>query len=476
MNWSAKAEALGASIEKPLLHPQTIEWIEASSSPIGVACSGGSDSLAALLLIYCHFPALRPRLWVLHFNHQLRGKTSDEDASFIEEVAASLELSFKPGNWTDRDPGKPVSEASARQARQTFFDGFAKEHSGAMIVTGHQQNDILETLMLRIARSSNLVGLSAPRPVSEFPGGKTIVRPLLNLTKIRLESSIRDAGIEWRVDDSNQDSVFDRNRLRNDIIPAWQNATQFNLTQAASQVREYLEEADKVLDQYLVLADFPSMATNPARLPDRTAPRGALRRWLQLWLENQSLGGVFQRSMLNEVLDAIISAELKQWSAGTGFLRLSDTVISFRPTDENKSLQMAETSLSAGEGIDLLADGRLVCRLVQFSESLFKDLKKGKYSERTTVLIDSECIPDSSFLVRFWNSGDRYQALNAPGSRKLQDMFVDRKIPKEERIYLPVVLTTDSLIVWCPGLPVNHNVRITKKTKEILQLTYTKGH
>jgi tRNA(Ile)-lysidine synthetase-like protein len=224
------------------------------------------------------------------------------------------------------------------------------------------------------------------------------------------------------------------------------------------------------------MADFPSMTANPARLPDRTAPRGALRRWLQLWLENQSLGGMFQRSTLNEVLDAIISAELKQWSAGTGFLRLGDTEISFRQTDEHISPQMAETSLSVGEGIDLLADGSLVCRLVQFSESLFKDLKKGKYSEKTTVLIDSECIPNSSFHVRFWNSGDRYQALNAPGSRKLQDMFVDRKIPKEERIYLPVVLTSDSLIVWCPGLPVNHNVRITKKTKEILQLTYTKGH
>ena len=116
MNGAAKAEALGAFYPKSELHAKAVDYLEQSTCHIGVACSGGADSVAALLVVYHHFPQLRDRLTVLHFNHQLRGVSSEEDASFVDALAKDLELQFQLATWTDRDLTKNVSEQTEQQS------------------------------------------------------------------------------------------------------------------------------------------------------------------------------------------------------------------------------------------------------------------------------------------------------------------------------------------------------------------------
>ncbi|MDG2170619.1 MAG: tRNA lysidine(34) synthetase TilS [Opitutales bacterium] len=473
MNGAAKAEALGALFPKSKLHAKAVDILEQSTCQIGVACSGGADSVAAALLVYHHFPQLRERLTILHFNHRLRGISSEEDASFVDSLAKDLDLDFQVATWTDRDLTKTVSEVDAREARQGFFDSFVTAHGRAIILTGHQQEDILETMLLRIARSSDLAGLAAPRPLSEFASGKVMVRPLLDLPKNELLEGLVECQITWMEDTSNLESKFDRNRLRNEIIPAWQEATQFDLSEAASNVREYLEDADNMIEHFLREATFPAATDNPAQLPKTPPPRPLVRRWLLKWLNHLGLGGMFQRSMIGNMAQTVMAGESKQWSAGSGFIRLNKGEIAYEEESALLVPPWEELNLSPGQTVALPEGRTLACSWHDSSASVLSDLKSGKYSEKCSVLIDSESINNSTLVVRPWQPGDRYKSLNAPGNRKLQDMFVDRKIPKEERIHLPVVLTNDSLIVWCPGLPVNHICRITKKTKEILQLTYT---
>ena len=90
MDWRAKADDLGGLISKSRLHKSVIPILQESDTAVGVACSGGLDSLAALLLTVTHFPLLRDRLTVLHFNHCIRGNTSDKDQQFVEGVSAAL--------------------------------------------------------------------------------------------------------------------------------------------------------------------------------------------------------------------------------------------------------------------------------------------------------------------------------------------------------------------------------------------------
>lgn len=473
MNAAAKAKALGDTYPKSELHVAAVDYLETSNCRIGVACSAGADSVAALLLVYHHCPKLRDRLTVLHFNHRLRGSDSCDDEGFVRLMANDLGLEYRVGSWDDRDPAKTVSEESARKARQLFFDSFIADNEGAVIVTGHQKEDILETLMLRIARSSDMRGLSAPRPVSLFANGKVIVRPLLTIKKSDMVSRMTALQIDWREDESNREPNFDRNRLRNEVIPVWQEATQFDLHDAAAVVRNYLEDADELLERYIELAAFPIKFDNPSSLPSKEHPRAAVRRWLRLWVEAHGLSKALSRSTFEEILTAVVVGMGSQWSAGSGFIVLRQGEIEYRSGPVIETVPWDRMAVNPGETV-LVSEGRtLSCARVDVSKELLSDLECGKYSEKYTVLIDVDAIENRPIFARPWKAGDRYRPLNALGTRKLQDMFVDRKIPKEERIHLPVVTTNDSVILWCPGLPVNHNCRVSKKTKEILQLTYT---
>lgn len=476
MDWPAKAKVLASSIGKNALHARACEEMEASSGAVAVAVSGGSDSLAALLLVYAHFPQLCSRLSVLHFDHRLRGHESEADARFTKEVARALGLSFQSEIWKNKRPELTISEAQARSARHRFFDKFVSNNKGAVLVTGHQRDDVLETLMLRIARASNLGGLSAPRPVSRFSNGKTMVRPLLSISKAELEGHMLGAGIDWRTDASNDASEFDRNKLRNHVIPKWQKSTQYDLGHAAAQVRHYLEEADEAVDYLLDRSEFPQHGDNPAKLPASLSVNAVLRRWLQLWISSQTDGKSLSPAISNEIIKSLRSNEKNRWSFGTGFVEWNPPTISYVETEHSISEIIFNTPLRVGGRFTLPSGPVLEAQNVVATPELLKALRSGEYSEDSTVFLDIDSLESDSIVVRNWREGDCYHALNAPGSRKLQDMFVDRKIPREERKNLPVVTTEDSLILWTPGLPVNHQFRVTEKTKEILQLTYTFLH
>lgn len=477
MNWPGYAQALAEKIPLDRLHSRVVEYLkEAPSGAMGLSCSGGIDSLSALLLIHWHFPSRRDDMSVLHFNHLLRGEASHRDEQFVADIAAQLGLPFLSDSWGDRDADAPVSEARAREARHAFFDRFLRGKGGGMVVLGHQQNDILETFMLRLARSSNVAGLAAPRPLHTFSDHKTYLRPLLGITRGELEGYFRGLGIPWREDLSNREGKYDRNRLRNEIIPDWQAATQYDLVRAAARVRQYMEEADEVIDRFLAASRYPDPDNNPARFPRESGPRGVLRRWLYQWLHRRELLKSASPARVDEMLDAAESGALAEWSMGGGFVRVDREGIAFEETPAGIPADWPPVSLVAGGAIYFPDRTRIRANRREFTRDLFSGLSGKKYSERRTVFLDRDALEEDALLVRPWQPGDRYRPLNAPGSRKLQDLFVDRKIARGERKRLPVVTTASSLVLWAPGLPVSHDHRITSTTKEILQLTYRDLH
>ena len=477
MNWPGYAQALAEKLPLDRLHPRVVGYLrESPSGAVGLSCSGGIDSLSALLLLYEHFPERRKDMSALHFNHLLRESDSHKDEQFVADVATQLDLPFLSDSWDDRDAGAPVNEAEARKARHAFFDRFLQRKGGGVVVLGHQKNDILESMMLRMARSSNVAGLAAPRPLHKFSDQKTYLRPMLGITRGELETCFRSLSIPWREDLSNREALFDRNRLRNEIIPAWQAVTQYDLAQAAGRVRQYLEEADEVMDRFLAACRYPAPASNPCHLPEELGPRGVLRRWLYLWLHGRELLGSASPARVDEMLRAILTHTSARWPMGGGFVRVESGRIAFEAPAGESLAHWPPVSLVAGGAIYFPDRTRMRAKVLDFSRELLNSLSLRKYSERRTVFLDRDVLNADAVWVRPWRPGDRYRPLNAPGSRKLQDLFVDRKIARTERKRLPVVTTADSLILWTPGLPVSHDHRITSNTKKILQLTYGPLH
>ena len=160
IDWRKAAEELATVLPRARLHPLVGARAEATSPRTiwSVGFSGGPDSLALLLLLWAHWPQRRRVLRALHFDHRLRGAESRADAVFCRRVCTALGVPLTAGKWAGNHRG--ASEAEARGARMAFFEKHAR-----VLWLGHQQDDIAETMLMRLARDSGAGGLAAPRPV-----------------------------------------------------------------------------------------------------------------------------------------------------------------------------------------------------------------------------------------------------------------------------------------------------------------------
>ena len=219
--WRRRAARLAALLPRDRLHPAVLAWTGsrgfAARGPWAVAFSGGTDSLGLLLLLWGHWPERRRQLVALHFNHRLRGRAADADERFCRRVCAALGVRMRVGHWRRRRRG--ASEEEARVARFDFFDRAMHRDRAQALWLGHHQNDIAETMLMRLARGSGTAGLAAPRPVQSV-GGRVRLRPLLTLQKAAITAALREADGVWREDRSNAGGGFFRNRIRHRVLPA----------------------------------------------------------------------------------------------------------------------------------------------------------------------------------------------------------------------------------------------------------------
>lgn len=282
-----QALALAAMLPVTRLHPAALGrgLRSRASAPWAVALSGGADSLALLLLLWAHFPGRRSRLVALHFNHRLRGRAADADERFCARVCAALGVTFVAGRWARGARAMSPNEAEARAARRLFFAREMKRRRVKFFWLAHQQDDIAETMLMRLARGSGTAGLAAPRPVQESADGRVHLRPLLTLAKADLVAALRAAGAAWREDATNATPRHFRNRIRLSVLPEWTKAAGRDAVAGAALARERLEEDDMALEAWLdEIAPFAQRGRCllTGRLAGKPVAlwRRALHRWL----------------------------------------------------------------------------------------------------------------------------------------------------------------------------------------------------
>lgn len=319
--WPAAAARLALLLPLGRLHPSVAQW--AQGRPAGerwaVALSGGADSVALLLLLASHFPARARRLVALHFDHRLRGAESTGDARFCRELCRDLGIDFVGGRWSARRRSR--SEAGAREARFAFMERVLAARRIRVLWLGHQQDDVAETLLMRLARGSGASGLSAPRPVhavesSRGARGRIHVRPLLGLKKAEIEDALAGAGASWRTDSSNRKGEHFRNRLRKDVIPRWLLASERDALAGAALSRELLEEDDLALEAWVDALGclHPDGSLSVSGLAGR--PRAVVRRALHRWILAQPRAGTLSRQGFEALLRSVEAATPSRHSLG----------------------------------------------------------------------------------------------------------------------------------------------------------------
>jgi len=335
-DWTGIATRLAASLPRSSLHPRVLAWLATRADGGGVwhvALSGGADSVCVLLLLWAHWPEHRRRLRALHFNHRLRAEASDEDARFCEDLCAGLGLPLLAGLWDE--PPAQASEAQARTARLGFVERALRHRRGRILWTGHQADDVAETMLMRLARGSGSAGLCAPRPVQLLPGGRVNLRPLLGLSKETLCEALKAAGGHWCEDASNATGQYLRNRIRNDVLPAWNRANEGRAALAGALLsRELLEEDEEALQAWL---DTSGALRGHAEVDLRRLagfPRALIRRAVLRWLGETPYRGDLSRQGLELLIDACAAARPTRFSLGrNGFARIRRGLLRFESLD-----------------------------------------------------------------------------------------------------------------------------------------------
>lgn len=327
---AARLARLRELIAVERLHPAVQAWTRdrAAAETWAVALSGGADSVALLCLVRAHWP--ERKLAVLHFNHRLRGRAADGDEAFCRRLCRELGVSIHVARW--RRPAGPVSEERARRARLAFFEKVVAKTGSAALWTGHQVDDVAETMLMRLGRGSGPAGLAAPRPVQRF-GARWNLRPLLHLNRDELRGALAEAGLGWREDATNEGDAFLRNRVRHQVLAAWRRADAGrDVALGAALARERCEEDDTALEQWV---DEIGAVTKAGRLSLgrlQGKPRGVWRRALQRWLGVVPHGSDLSRQGFEQLLGAVERGRATRFSLGVrGFAVVRPGWLVFQP-------------------------------------------------------------------------------------------------------------------------------------------------
>ncbi len=473
VDWPKAASELSKLIPLEDLYPEVVRFLSQNTTqPWAVSCSGGSDSLALLLLIYGHFPQKKEELHVVHYNHKLRGAESDQEALFVESCAQSLGLPFILGEGCEVIKNK--SEATLRKNRHQFFSLSLKNINGQILLVGHQRDDVAETMLMRLARGSGTAGLCAPRPIHRFNDGRTHLRPLINIGKEHIISALKKVGVPWCTDSSNEGESYFRNRIRRNVIPRWVAASTSDPWKGIERSRALLEEDDDALEQWLstVFEEAPIKKDFPLSIQLLSGyPKALYRRALHKWLHLNGVSSHFTAESFSVLLNNLIESKAFKMSAGEKYcLMFFDGYLFLKPIVSESSPSFSPIALAPGRPVSLPEDRFLMADKVLLTPELKLLIFNGKINPAQEVYLNYD--KKNNFFVRLWNPGDRYKPLGSPGTRKLQDMFTDKKISSCERPLLPVVYEQDKGIAWCPGLPIAEPFKIEDNTQYALQLTF----
>ena len=434
-----------------------------STEPIGVAVSGGADSVYLLLALWAD-EALRPRLRVLHYNHRVRGEAADGDATFVQALAAALGLTCVIGA---RDLAGLATEAELRSARLQFFAQQRTALGLRVIATAHHLDDVVESMLMRLARGAGLAGLAAPREWQTFRDGHAHWRPLIGarLTKSALLTALAAAALPWREDATNQQPIAVRNRVRAWVGQGGATALGPAFAQGFGASARILAESQNALNAW---AD----ELGCDRQPDGSVATAALRgrppalahAVLSRFLAEQGLA-LASGPSLEPLVAALVSgrdtqatllAQIVVHEGGRLFLPKS-ALVAYGPALRPLVLEQLDDECG------------LLAERVDVDDALWAKLSRGEISADAVTYLNVP--PGADLAWRGRVEGDRYQPLGAPGTAKLSDLFINRKIPVELRESVPVVLV-DNTVHWVPGLPPAQTARLTGPQKGALRLTW----
>lgn len=402
---------------------------------IVVGCSTGPDSMALVDMLLKIKNKYNLSLIIAHVNHNVR-EESYEEAEYLKKYCEDNNLIFE--SMIIEQYGDDNFHNEARNIRYTFFENLVNKYEADYLMTAHHGDDLTETVLMRLVRGSNLSGYGGFRSIIDMDGYK-IVRPLIYYTKKELEEYDLENDVKYYIDSSNDKDKYTRNRYRKYILP-------------------FLKEEEK--DVHLKFLKFSNLLNDASKFIDKVRNRAISRvivddkiiidkfleedEFIQKEILYYLLSEFYQDDLIlvgDKHINIIL--ELIKGSRANAFINLPNDVLARK--NYNLFELVRETEVISSYEIEfdnyaMLPNNHLI-ELIDETLDNSNNICRLDSSEITLPLI-----------IRTRRFGDKIKVKGLNGSKKIKDIFIDKKVPLNKRDIWPIVLDSKGNVVWIPGI------------------------
>lgn len=457
---------------------QTIETYDLlqQNDTIVVAVSGGPDSTALLHVLHHISQQWQWQLIVAHVNHQLRGAQADEEANWVQRLAASFGWPCEVGVYDIprmmREEGLSV-QVAARQKRYEFLQQVAAQYGATKIALGHHADDQAETVLMRFMRGSGASGLSGI-PIQRQLSNVSIVRPLLHCYKDEILRYCQLYEIDYVLDESNESRQYTRNEVRLDILPylqRWNRQLPQTLNQLASMMQAddtYMQQQAK--EQYARLVTEQGASYCLSKQKFLALPLALQRRLVKLILNSLGLANdAHDFATIERIRHTLLHAKSPSHAVHLSkeqAMVVQYDEVCFGPLQSRPSWDSYAYTVDA------------VPSTVQISEAEATiDLQVKPIAQLPAMSGKAEVVFDLDAIafpltIRNRRPGDRLAVAGLNGSKKVKDIFIDDKIPPSLRHIIPLVVDAQGRLLWIPNVRYAHHAAITDRTERVLHMIY----
>ncbi|WP_129595714.1 tRNA lysidine(34) synthetase TilS [Anaerophilus nitritogenes] len=441
---------------------------------IVVGVSGGPDSICLLHLLWSIQKDYDLKLYVVHLNHQFRGSAADEDAIYVEKFCKKLNIPvfIYKRNVEEYSKRKGITfEEGGREIRYDLFEEVLQKTKSKKIAIAQNMDDQAETVLMRIMRGSGLEGLCAISYVRD----QKIIRPILDCSRYEIEDYCNKNNLHPRIDHTNLEAIYTRNRIRLELIPYIKKYFNPNIKETLSRTanilredKDFIEDYQKKLYHEIVTRKEQEIYIDKIVFKKQhiAIQKRILRR--AIWQMTGNLKDI-QMKHIQSIINIIESDSLGiKIDLPRGlWARVEKECLIFSMEKKEIEKYYFEYNINIGE-ILYLQETR--CEIFSCVMDI-KDLKHISTKDHMKFFdYDKIC---GNLVVRNRKNGDRFSPLGMKGSKKLKNFFIDEKIPKQKREDIPLICDQNE-IIWIIGYRVSEKYKIDKNTKKILVISYKK--
>lgn len=446
-----------------------------------VAVSGGADSVALLRALVLLSREYGWSLTAAHLNHGIRGGEADRDEAFVHRFCdaqgvrcLSRKLNIRAIAAARR--GASLEE-TAREVRYQWLAEVARDQGAGKIATGHHRDDQAETVLMNLIRGSGIDGLKGILPLRSG----LIVRPLLAVDREAILAFLQREGLIFREDATNRDTAFLRNRIRGELIPVLAGGYNPRIVESLCRTAEIVRREDDYLQQEVSrillrwgIASDRQEITLP--LPAFDALHIALRARIvkRLLQEAASPGGRIANRHIEAVLAACAPPERRLTLDLPGGIVVTRSVRTLRIHRKQQPVRRAGSWNHRAEALGFTYPVEVpgvvpiaeIGIRIRFTSETPPDPEELRRSDRTVYLDLDRVVPP--LIIRSVRPGDRIEPLGMHGVKKVNELFIDAKIPPETRARIPLLADAQA-VLWIAGLRISEHVKVTDRTKKVLK-------